>query len=59
MSHGMHIKKMQDMKKGVNVFMFKSDEIMEGEEGFKIEIDTIQSKGERQIRVSVITDKEE
>jgi hypothetical protein len=50
---------MQDMKKGANVFMFKSDVMMEGEEGFEIEIDTIQSEGEQQIKVSVITDKEE
>ena len=59
MPHGMHIKKMQDMKKGANVFMFKSDVMMEVEEGFEIEIDTIQSEGEQQIKVSVITDKEE
>lgn len=59
MPHGIHIKKMQDMKKGANVFMFKSDVMMEGEEGFEIEIDTIQSEGEQQIKVSVITDKEE
>lgn len=36
MPHGMYIKRIQGMKKGANVFMFKSDEMMEREGGFEI-----------------------
>jgi hypothetical protein len=47
------------MKKGGNMFMFKSDRMMNGKDGFEIDIDTIHSGGEKQIKVRVITDKEE
>jgi hypothetical protein len=47
------------MKKGGNMFMFKSDRMMNGKDGFEIGIDTIHSGGEKQIKVRVITDKEE
>ncbi|MDA7698642.1 hypothetical protein N9555_00555 [Flavobacteriaceae bacterium] len=57
--HAIQMDEFGGMKKGGNMFMFKSDRMMNGKDGFEIDIDTIHSGGEKQIKVRVITDKEE
>ncbi len=57
--HAIYMDEFGGTKKGENMFMFKSDGMMNGKHGFEIDIDTIHSGGEKQIKVRVITEKEE